>query len=227
MSRIAHPDVRVAQKGGIGMAKKLGKAHSFTSDILRTIVSQAVRHFAEAPVDSFTPSLKFEGGGVYALYYQGDFELYKDISLAEVGKNSLPIYVGKAVPSGWRTARVTSTSKAQLYNRIREHYRNVEAAINLSSSDFRCRYMVLDGDESGLIGPVEASLIRKFEPLWNTVIDGFGNHTPGVGRFDQAKSGWDVLHPGRKWAERCRGRAPAYEDLVTKIKKYVAGKKGK
>ena len=81
--------------------------------------------------------------------------------------------------------------------------------------------MVLDEDESGIIGPVEAGLIRRFEPLWNTVIDGFGNHTPGVGRFDQAKSGWDVLHPGRTWAERCRGQAPEYKDLVAKVNAYV------
>ena len=104
-------------------------------------------------------------------------------SISNVLKNSIPLYIGKAVPSGWRTARVSASQGQQLYNRIREHYRNLNAAENLDPTDFKCRYMVLDDDESGIIGPVEASLIRKFEPLWNTVIDGFGNHTPGIGRF--------------------------------------------
>ena len=81
--------------------------------------------------------------------------------------------------------------------------------------------MILDGDESGIIGPVEASLIRKFQPLWNAIIDGFGNHTPGEGRFNQAKSGWDVLHPGRAWAARCMGKPPDYDDLVKRIYAYA------
>jgi len=104
---------------------------------------------------------------------------------------------------------------------INEHYRNIEHVNNLSVADFKCRYMVLDEDESGIIGPVEANLIRQFQPLWNTVIDGFGNHTPGEGRFNQAKSGWDVLHPGRSWAERCKGRSQVSEDIVKKINLYM------
>jgi hypothetical protein len=68
---------------------------------------------------------------------------------------------------------------------------------------------------------VEAGLIRKFGPLWNTVIDGFGNHTPGEGRFNQARSGWDVLHPGRAWAKKCVGRAPDYDVLVKRIDAFA------
>jgi hypothetical protein len=188
---------------------------------LAKIVQDAIEYFLEGPVDVMPPSYPFEGGGVYALYYQGSFGLYKGLSLSEVTEKSVPIYVGKAVPPGWRTARINISTGRQLYNRIREHYRNIVVAKNLKPEEFKCRYMVLDEDESGIIGPVEAGLIRKFEPLWNTVIDGFGNHTPGAGRFDQARSGWDVLHPGRTWAERCRGQAPEYKDLVAKIEAYT------
>ena len=85
--------------------------------------------------------------------------------------------------------------------------------------------MILDGNESGIIGPVEASLIRKFQPLWNSIIDGFGNHDPGKGRYNQAKSGWDVLHPGRSWAERCMGKAPDYDELVKRIDAYVSARR--
>ena len=46
---------------------------------------------------------------------QGDFDLYKAISLTTIEEESLPIYVGKAVPAGWRTARVTTTSRKPLF----------------------------------------------------------------------------------------------------------------
>ncbi len=195
--------------------------HSFKSDDLQKIVMAAVSHFVKCPVDSFPPAKEFMGGGVYALYYLGDSPLYVELKLMEVKPDSIPIYVGKANPSGWRTARISATGKKRLYNRIREHYRNVVAAENLDPKDFKVKYMVLDGDEGGLIGPVEAALIQKFKPLWNNVIDGFGNHTPGERRFNQAKSGWDVLHPGREWAKKCKGPAPAYDNLIAKIKSYT------
>jgi len=197
--------------------------HGFTSPVLQAIINEAEAFFIKTPVSVFPPAKPFEGGGVYALYYAGDFHLYKAISVKTIKKESLPIYVGKAVPSGWRTARITTTSKTPLYNRIREHFRNIQQVENLSPKDFKCRYMILDGNESGLIGPVEASLIRKFQPLWNSIIDGFGNHTPGEGRFNQAKSGWDVLHPGRSWAARCMGKPPDYDELVKRIHAHGAG----
>lgn len=209
----------------MNMPSDNASSHRFASTILQGIINDAVEFFKKTPVSAFPPAERFESGGVYALYYQGDFELYKAISLKTIDEESLPIYVGKAVPPGWRTARVSTTSRLSLFSRIREHYRNIEQVENLSANDFKCRYMILDGDESGIIGPVEASLIRKFQPLWNTIIDGFGNHTPGEGRFNQAKSGWDVLHPGRTWAERCLGKPPDYDQLVDRINAYTRSKK--
>lgn len=203
------------------MPKDSANAHRFTSSVLPRIIRDAEAFFTRTPVSVFPPAEKFEGGGVYALYYNGNFKLYKAISLTTIEEESLPIYVGKAVPAGWRTARINTTSRRPLFSRIREHFRNIHQAANLSPNNFKCRYMILDGDESGIIGPVEASLIRKFQPLWNAIIDGFGNHTPGKGRFNQAKSGWDVLHPGRAWAERCMGKPPDYDDLVKKIHAYA------
>jgi hypothetical protein len=78
--------------------------------------------------------------------------------------------------------------------------------------------MILTDIESDLVVPVEAELIRRYAPLWNTVIDGFGNHDPGRGRYDQAKSEWDVLHPGRPWAERLRGESPSLVQVMDKIR---------
>ncbi|WP_408004883.1 Eco29kI family restriction endonuclease [Radiobacillus kanasensis] len=31
---------------------------------------------------------------------------------------------------------------------------------------------------------IESYLIRKHIPLWNNLIKGFGNHDPGIGRYN-------------------------------------------
>jgi hypothetical protein len=67
---------------------------------------------------------------------------------------------------------------------------------------------------------VEAALIRQFNPIWNSCIDGFGNHDPGSGRYEQAKSDWDVLHPGRKWAARLKGKCSTQEEIIKKALSY-------
>jgi hypothetical protein len=41
-----------------------------------------------------------------------------------------------------------------------------------------------------MISTIEAALIKLNMPLWNTAVDGFGNHDPGSGRYQQAKSDW-------------------------------------
>jgi len=91
----------------------------------------------------------------------------------------------------------------------------------LRIENFRCRLMILT--QSDLIVPVEAKLIRTHEPLWNTVVDGFGNHDPGAGRINQARSEWDVLHPGRAWAERLTGKPPQLEQVLTNIRAFLTG----
>jgi len=47
---------------------------------------------------------EFVGAGVYALFYNGDFEAYKPVSGTD-----RPIYVGKAVPEGARKGRRSTT----------------------------------------------------------------------------------------------------------------------
>jgi hypothetical protein len=82
--------------------------------------------------------------------------------------------------------------------------------------------MILEGALTDLIVPVESELIRRHKPLWNSVVDGFGNHDPGSGRYDQAPSEWDVLHPGRPWVERLTGAPPEWEAVVAKIQQHFA-----
>ncbi len=112
-------------------------AHKFTSSILQAVILDAEAFFTKTPVSSFPPAERFEGGGVYALYYKGNFKLYKAISLKTIKEDSLPIYVGKAVPAGWRTARAATTSGTPLFSRIREHFRNIQQVENLSPPDYK------------------------------------------------------------------------------------------
>jgi hypothetical protein len=47
-------------------------------------------------------------------------------------------------------------------------------------------------------------LIDLFNPVWNKLLDGFGNHDPGKGRYLQQRAPWDTIHPGRAWAEKVK-----------------------
>ena len=132
-----------------------------------------------------------------------------------------PIYIGKAIPSGGRKgAAVTSGITGQhLWKRLREHADSVRAATNLDIDDFQCRYSTVD-DIWIPLG--ETLLIARFKPVWNLALDGFGNHDPGAGRYNGLRPIWDVLHPGRAWAERCAKRAETSQELAGRIVDFLA-----
>jgi hypothetical protein len=197
--------------------------HVFRSPKFRSVVNEAADFFVQTPLQILPPPVRFTGGGVYALYYLGEYELYAKLSKLSQQACKYPIYVGKAVPPGWRTGRVGISGTPDLSNRLREHSRSLQQVENLQSTEFRCRFMILNDVESDLVVPVEATLIRRYKPLWNVIVDGFGNHDPGAGRYNQAKSGWDVLHPGRIWAERLTGVEPNLSNIIIKVQSHLAG----
>ncbi|CAJ9628443.1 MULTISPECIES: Eco29kI family restriction endonuclease [Burkholderia] len=164
---------------------------------------------------------QFFGVGIYAIYYVGDFEAYAP--LAKRNRNEAfqaPIYVGKAVPRGARKGGgVGEVRSKALYDRLREHAESVQLATNLDIKDFLCRFLVVD-DIWIPLG--ESLLIAKFAPLWNASIDGFGNHDPGSGRYNGMRPRWDVLHPGRAWAEKCRAREETREQVIRDVHNYFA-----
>ncbi|QTO43636.1 MULTISPECIES: Eco29kI family restriction endonuclease [Burkholderiaceae] len=164
---------------------------------------------------------QFIGVGIYAIYYVGDFDAYAP--LAERNRNGAfqaPIYVGKAVPKGARKGGgVGEVRSKALYDRLREHAESVQLAANLNIKDFFCRFLVVD-DIWIPLG--ESLLIAKFAPLWNALIDGFGNHDPGSGRYNGLRPRWDVLHPGRAWAEKCRTREETQEHIIRDVRNYFA-----
>ena len=153
------------------------------------------------PVIPLQELQEFIGAGVYAIYYRGDFPLYRKITDANIEKFTCPIYAGKAVPQGARKGNVIldSLSGNDLYRRLNDHKKSILATSNLNINDFYYRYLIVD-DIWIPLG--ESVLIQQTKPLWNNVVDGFGNHDPGSGRGKQQRSPWDMLHPGRTWAEK-------------------------
>jgi hypothetical protein len=127
------------------------------------------------------PPDQFEGSGVYAIYYTGTLEYASNESLADT-----PVYVGKAVPPGARRGAVNigQTTNRSLYQRLRQHAGSIEQATNLTLAATECRYLVV---VPVWITLAEQFLLSHFRPLWNTVLDGFGNHDPGRGRSNSAR----------------------------------------
>ncbi len=194
------------------------EAHTFHSPDLESVVAEAADFLIQTPEYPLSVSGNFVGVGIYAIYYSGSSGYYKKISALNRVRCRQPIYIGKAVPAGWRTARKSAVNDSYaLCNRLREHTRSIEQGKGIRVVDFKCRFMILLGVETDLISAVEARLIRDYMPLWNTLIDGFGNHDPGKGRYNQARSEWDVLHPGRSWAKRLTGISSSRAEIIRKI----------
>jgi len=175
------------------------------------------------PVVDLPPPDRFIGAGIYAIYYAGDFAPYAPISSANAkGNFGKPIYVGKAVPAGARKGGfgLDADPGTVLYNRLAEHAQSIkQASTNLNLADFKCRYLVVD-DIWIPLG--ESLLIQMFTPIWNHVVDGFGNHDPGGGRYNQQRSPWDMIHPGRSWAEKCQPNLKTEDQIIASITDALA-----
>lgn len=197
--------------------------HVYKSDAFEEIIKDTIRFFNGTPVHKLPPPEIFVGTGVYALYYTGMSPYYKVLYDLNRMEFKQPIYVGKAVPQGWRQARKAkkTNDSYELYRRLCDHTKSIAQTENLNLNDFYCRFMILENAASDLIGTVEAALIRYYTPVWNSSIDGFGNHDSGKGRYNQAKSEWDILHPGRQWAYKCQGESSTLVDVETKVRKYL------
>jgi hypothetical protein len=180
----------------------------------------------QQPIGLLPPSERFFGAGIYAIYYAGNFPHYAE--LAKYNKNDVyqwPIYVGKAVPAGARKGGfgLGADPGQVLYTRLVEHSETIDRAKNIELSDFRCRFLVVDDIWIPL---AESLLIEMFSPLWNRKIDGFGNHDPGKGRYQQQKSQWDTLHPGRSWAEKLQPHLQDENKIKEEAEKYIEKTKG-
>lgn len=158
----------------------------------------ADRLMVQAP-ESLPLQARFMGAGVYALFYAGDFEPYAAIRYPDIDH---PIYVSKADLEGARKGKRQLSSDPlapliddgpYLVGRISDHQKSIEAVTNLRIEDFVCRYLRVT---PVWITMAERLLIRRYRPIWNGCVDGFGLHDPGKDR-SPIISWWDALHPGR------------------------------
>ena len=183
------------------------------------------RALLERPVGPLPPEHQFVGAGIYAIYYVGSFEPYAPIAQSNRnGRFELPIYVGKAIPTGGRKGAGNDgealAAGPELHRRLTEHARSIEEAENLVGEHFVCRHLVVD---DVWIGLAERLLVQRLHPLWNVVVDGFGNHDPGRGRHGQQRSPWDVLHPGRPWAARLQDGKTDLETVLASVSAHLRG----
>lgn len=168
------------------------------------------------------PPDPFIGAGVYALYYTGDLPIYSALTAVNAdGQYTWPIYVGKAVPDGARKGGQGDCVNpgAALYKRLNDHAKSIDAARDLDIEDFHCRFLSVDDIWIPL---TESLMIERFRPVWNVVVDGFGNHDPGKGRHRGRRPFWDQLHPGRAWADRLQPCDLTKEELERRVRSYLS-----
>ena len=164
------------------------------------------------------------GAGVYAIYYTGGFPAYAPIT--ERNRDGVffqPIYVGKAIPKGGRKGGLgmDSSKGTALSSRLKKHAGSIDAANNLDIADFHFRCLVVD-DIWIPLG--ENILIEELKPVWNMVVDGFGINDPGSGRYNQARSQWDVLHSGRGYADKLKPGKNTIDEITRLIADFFAGR---
>jgi len=196
------------------------KKHVYSNAAFGELVKDAIRFFNGTPIHMLPPVESFVGAGVYAIYYTGTNPLYKKYAQLNRLCYGYPIYVGKAVPKGWRQGRQLAASN-ELYARLNEHSRSITAGAELLCQDFWCRFIICENEDSYMISIIEATLIKLNKPLWNIAVDGFGNNDPGKGRYQQAMSDWDVIHKGRAWAEKCQGQPKDKSTILTNIATHL------
>jgi hypothetical protein len=179
--------------------------------IANAIIEQGI-----IPFNALQP---FIGAGIYAIYYKGNFSAYNKITMINKDNFIQPIYAGKAVPEGTRKGGLGLDVQIgeNIYKRLIDHKKSIEAAENLNINDFFFRYLLVD-DIWIPLG--ESLLIEKTKPLWNIVVEGFGNHDPGSGRYNQQISAWDTIHPGRNWAKKLQ-KGKTKKEIIAQINKAL------
>ncbi len=187
----------------------------------RSLAESIVRAILASPVKPLTETSQLAGAGVYVIYYLGKLDCYAPVAQKNrSGKFGQPIYIGKAIPKGGRKGGLSEDASAKgvaLRDRLGQHLASVGEAANLDAADFHYQSLVVD-DIWIPLG--ENMLIEQYKPVWNRVIDGFGNKDPGQRRKDQYRSPWDMIHPGRKFADKLGVNPRTTDEIVADLKSY-------
>lgn len=195
-------------------------------DSLGQSVARALMSTEPTPLAQIT---RFEGAGIYALTYTGDFPPYEE--LAKVNQSALapyswPIYIGKATAgAGGRKGLQGMYGKdagTALFKRVEKHRNSIQAATNLRVEDFQARLLTMP---VVWVPMAESWAIRLYSPLWNSSVDGFGINDPGSGRYGSTRSMWDELHPGRPWYDKMTPRSEGLSVVQSEVRRRLADTK--
>jgi hypothetical protein len=162
---------------------------------------------------------RFNGCGIYAIYYAGNNELYAPIASS---KFEVPIYVGKADAKGARKG--LNVGKAwegtPLWSRLGQHRGKLSKATDLNVEHFFARYLPADD----LFTPMaERLMISDLRPVWNLVLEGFGVNPQGAGRENtQVRPKWHEVHTGVDWADGMPAQPGGPEPLRKEIHAHLA-----
>lgn len=180
------------------------------------------RALDERPVESLDGLARFDGAGIYALYYTGGHSAYAELATENQSvPGSWAIYIGKADAENARKGDPDQANKpvgAKLFSRIGKHRKSIEEATNLDPADFQVRALTV---APTWIPLAEVVAIRIHNPVWNVIVDGLGNHDPGSGRYKGVRPRWDTLHPGRAWAPKLPARQESAADIEQDVVQYL------
>lgn len=184
--------------------------------------------FKQSPVAPLAQLPQFNGVGIYALYYKGDFPPYQPLGDANRQKDdSWAIYVGRKEAENVREGdsqqqTVTEQTNQDPWGRIKSHRESISQAENLELDDFSIKFLAL---APVWVPLAEVISIRDNTPVWNTILDGFGCHASGRGRGTLQRSKWDTLHPGRPWAAKLRENPVSREQLEDEALTFLRQRK--
>lgn len=153
-------------------------------------VTAAICHELERqPLIPLDPLIgRFDGSGLYAVYYDGQtVPLYRPLARLKI-----PVYVGQALSHNSATG-VAVTERRPLWRRVRDHRASIDGS-DISAAEFGVRLLRLPDVHADL---GENGLRVFYQPVWNTILRGFGGHEQGPSTRQGARSKWDTVHPGR------------------------------
>ncbi|MEU4301872.1 Eco29kI family restriction endonuclease [Kitasatospora aureofaciens] len=156
----------------------------------KRITNTICEMFERQPLVSMNTEIsRFSGSGLYALYYRGStVDLYKPL----VGYQ-IPVYVGQGASSNSATGKNASATDP-VWNRLRNHRTSIMDG-GLPIEEFRFRALLMPDVHANL---GEDGLRRGYQPVWNSVLTGFGSNEQGSTTRQSKKSKWDTVHEGRK-----------------------------
>jgi hypothetical protein len=167
--------------------------------------------FERQPLVSMTREIpRFEGSGLYALYYRGvSVDLYLPLASLQV-----PVYAGQARSNSATGERVRE--RYPLHGRLKHHRLSIMEG-GLPIAEFRFRALLLPDVHADL---GENALCVGYTPIWNSKLRGFGSKEQGATTRQSKKSKWDTVHGGRRRTHG--GVVHDVEKLVPEAKAHIA-----